>query len=738
MFSALRFVVRALLPSPETALSSAGSGIAEARNEPGFAGHLRDNLPGLQGVDLPRVFSTLAGNLRGMIFRCDIDAQWRLRFVSAGCLPLTGYSPTELIEARVITLEQMTEPDDRCRVRRMIELAGFQGDSYRVEYRIRRKDDRVIWVQERGCFVPDETGQTVIEGFIEDVSESLDIILRLEEAELRYRSIFENSEVGMYQTSEAGQYLAANSALSRLYGYDSPRGLVAGLSDIGSRLYVDPVRREQFKRLIEADGVVRDFESEVFRRDGSRIWISENAHAVHAADGCFLYYEGTVEDVTERRSYQQQLEQQASRDVLTGLPNRSLLQNRLEQSITRAQRNHEQLALLFVDLDNFKIINDSLGHAAGDRLIVEMAERLRACVRDSDCVARYGGDEFVLILESYHSEESIVSTLERIHQTIARPFALVGHSLQVSCSIGVALYPAHGLDLDTLLRSADAAMYEAKGARKGSYRFYSATLQQSVHERLEFDIALRGALEGGEISVAYQPKVDAIGRPCGCEALMRWDSPTLGSVAPDQFIPLAEEIGLLIPLSRFVLEQACRDMAGWLAAGQDVGKIAVNLSASQFREPGLTAQVSAALTASGLPARCLEVEITESVLMADVDRAVACLGVLKEMGVSVALDDFGTGYSSLAYLRRLPVDSLKIDRSFVAACDREVDARAIARAIISLGHSLGKEVVAEGVETLSQYRLLASAGCNEFQGYLFARPMSAAAVEVWLAEYLQA
>jgi diguanylate cyclase (GGDEF)-like protein/PAS domain S-box-containing protein len=736
MFSALKSVVLAPVSRGEAVLPSAGSGVSIEEDTRGFAGLLRESLPGLQGVDLARVFGTLAGNLQGMIFRRDIDAHWSLCFVSAGSLSLTGYSPTELINERAITLEQMIEPDDRRRVRSVVELARFQGGRYRVEYRIRRKDNHVIWVQERGCFVPDEYGRMVIEGFIEDVSESLDIILRLEEAELRYRSIFENSEVGMYQTSEAGHYLAANAALARLYGYDSPASLISGLSDIGARLYVDPARRAQFKSLIEADGAVRDFESEVLKRDGHRIWISENAHAVHAADGCFLYYEGTVEDVTERRSYQRQLEQQASRDVLTGLPNRSLLQRRLEQSISRAHRAHEQFALLFVDLDNFKIINDSLGHAAGDQLIIEMGERLRACVRDFDTVARYGGDEFVLIIEGYSSEEDSVATLKRIQRSVARPFALVGHSLQVSCSIGVALYPAHGQDHDTLLRHADAAMYEAKGARKGSYRFYSANLQQSAHERLTLDIALRGALEGGEISVAYQPKVDAIGRPCGCEALMRWNSPKLGSVPPDQFIALAEELGLLIPLSGFVLEKACCDMMAWLAAGFDIGKIAVNLSASQFREAGLIEQVSAALAASGLPGRYLEVEITESVLMADVDRAVACLGALKDMGISVALDDFGTGYSSLAYLRRLPVDSLKIDRSFVAACDREADARAIARAIISLGHSLGKEVVAEGVETLSQYRLLASAGCNEFQGYLFARPMPAAAIGDWLRAHL--
>ena len=702
--------------------------------EMGFLGHFPPALPGMAGVDLQQVLSVLVGNLRGMIFRCEIDEAWSFRFVSGGCLALTGYSPVELIEQRLVTLEEMTEPDDRQRVRRSILQARTQGDTYQVEYRVRRKDGQVIWVQEHGSFVCDEAGLPVLEGFIEDISSSLSVISRLEEVELRYRSIFENSEVGMYQTSEQGHYLAANQALARLYGYASPRELIASLEDIGNRLYVDPARREQFKLMIETDGVVRSFESEVMTRDGRRIWISENAHAVHAADGNFLYYEGTVEDITERRGYQKQLELQALRDVLTGLPNRSMLQSWLGQSIARSHRTHEQLLLLFVDLDNFKVINDSLGHAAGDQLIIEMAARLRHCVRECDMVARYGGDEFVLILDAYHSEQDASCTLERIQQSVARPFTLAGHELQVTCSIGAAVYPAHGQDLDTLLRHADAAMYQAKGERKGSYRFYSARLHQSVYQRLEMELALREAIAQRELSLAYQPKVDATGRPCGCEALIRWHSPVLGTVAPDQFIPLAEETGLIIPMTAQVLQQACQDMADWLRAGLDIGKVAVNLSASQFRESGLIAQVTEALAASQLPARCLELEITESVLMADLERAVACLRELKSLGISVALDDFGTGYSSLAYLRKLPVDSLKIDRSFVMACDREADARAIARAVISLGHSLGKEVVAEGVETVGQCRILAAAGCDEYQGYLFARPMTAAALKTYLEE----
>lgn len=682
------------------------------------------DLPGMSGVDGHRVLSVLAYNLRGMIFRCSQDEDWTLHFVSTGCLELTGYSSVELIEQRITTLEQMTEPDDRRRVRHHIGEALKQGESYRVEYRLRRKDHKIRWVQERGTLVKDERGEKVLEGFLEDITDWMNTICRLEDAELRYRSIFENSEVGMYQTSEDGHYLAANRALARLYGYESPHALVVSLSDIANTLYVDPTRREQFKHLIKTDHVVHNFESEVRRQDGRHIWISENAHVVSGPDGGFLYYEGTVEDVTDRRSYQQQLEHQASRDTLTGLPNRNLLQDRLNQSIARTNRTAQQLAVLFIDLDNFKVINDSLGHSAGDQLIVEMAQRLSICVRECDTVARYGGDEFVLILEGYENEEDIAQIIDRLQQSINQPVTLRGHSLQVSGSIGIALCPSHGRDLDALLQHADAAMYEAKSEQKGSYRFYTARLNEVAHQRLEMEAALHCALDREEISVVYQPKVDALGRMTGCEALMRWNSQSIGPVPPDRFIPLAEETGQVIPLTAFVLRTACREAATWLAQGFDIGRVAVNLSAAQFREKDLVYLIRSILEETGLPANRLELEITESSLLNNVERAAATLRALKDLGISVALDDFGTGYSSLSYLRRLPVDTLKIDKSFVMSCSREEDARAVARAVISLGHSLGKAIVAEGVETAGQFQMLVTAGCDEYQGYLFSRPLA--------------
>jgi len=352
-------------------------------------------------IDSERVLQVLVHNLDGMVFRCAIDADWTMHFVSDGCRDLLGYCPDELEYNRVTSLEALTHPEDRERVRQTIADCLLQGGRYRVQYRLGHKDGSEKWVLERGAVVYDERGQRVLEGFIEDVTEQLLSQRQLVDAEMRYRSIFEDSVVGMFQTSIDGQYLAANQALAALYGYDSPQALMLGLSDIAGRLYVDPTRRDEFKTLIREHNRVSDFESEVYRRDGSRIWISEHAHAVLGAAGEALYYEGTVEDITAQHDYRQQLEYQATHDPLTGLPNRNLLQDRLQQALCHAQRRGSGGALAFVDLDNFKWVNDSLGHNAGDRLLIEVAKRLQSCLRDSDTIARYGGDEFVLILGDY-------------------------------------------------------------------------------------------------------------------------------------------------------------------------------------------------------------------------------------------------------------------------------------------------------------------------------------------------
>ncbi|WP_234085691.1 GGDEF domain-containing phosphodiesterase [Azonexus sp. R2A61] len=685
------------------------------------------------GIDSERVLQVLVRNLDGMVFRCAIDEQWTMHFVSDGSRELTGYCPDELEYNKVTSLDAITHPDDRARARQVIVNAMAGSGRYRLQYRITHRDGRERWVFERGSVVLDENGKRVLEGFIEDITEQVLGQRQLADAELRYRSIFEDSVVGMFQTSIDGHYLAANLALAQLYGYESPSELMAGLSDIAGNLYVDPERREAFKQLIREHGRVTEFESEVYRRDGSRIWISEHAHVVYSPQGEALYYEGTVEDITAQHRYRQQLEYQATHDPLTGLPNRNLLQDRLQQALRMAQRRGGRGVLAFVDLDNFKFVNDSLGHGTGDRLLVEVAKRLQACLRESDTVARYGGDEFVLILGDYGSLTDTLHILHRVRDAIADPIMLDGHELRVDCSIGVSVFPDDGIDLEALLRHADAAMHHAKKLGKGQFQFYTEALNVAARDRLALDSALRRAVEQEELFVVYQPKVDTRGRPFGFEALVRWDSAEFGSVSPVRFIPLAEENGLIGQLTWFVLRQACRQAAHWRAQGFRDLRVAVNISPSLFREKDLAALVRVVLDEAGLPPEALELEITEGVLMGDVQRALGVLNELKAMGVFIAIDDFGTGYSSLAYLKRFPIDILKVDRSFVIECDAGNEGLAITRAIVSLAHSLNLRVVAEGVEKQTQLAVLNALGCQEFQGYLFAKPLA----EVQLADYLR-
>jgi len=428
----------------------------------------------------------------------------------------------------------------------------------------------------------------------------------------------------------------------------------------------------------------------------------------------------------ERKRYQVQLEHQANYDSLTGLPNRTLLHDRLKQAVY-AQRTPRNIAVVFMDLDHFKFVNDSLGHSVGDKLLKAMGDRLRGTLREGDTVGRVGGDEFVLILADQNNEEVIFRAMQRISAKVAEPITVEGKELYVTCSAGISLYPQDGPDVDTLLKNADAAMYRAKEHGRSNFQFYTSEMNDRVNERLALEGALRRALERQEFLLHYQQKVDLrSGSIIGAEALVRWMHPEWGLVRPARFISLAEETGLIVPLGEWVLREACRQTRAWLDQGLEPGVVSVNLSARQFRQQDLVRMVSRILEETRLDPAHLEMELTESMVMHNVDSAIATLQGLKSLGVRLSVDDFGTGYSSLSYLKDLPIDALKIDRSFVRDIGggAETGEGVLAQAIISLGHNLHLKVVAEGVETDAQVRFLRRHACDEVQGFLYGEPVA--------------
>ncbi len=426
----------------------------------------------------------------------------------------------------------------------------------------------------------------------------------------------------------------------------------------------------------------------------------------------------------ERKRYQVQLEHQANYDALTGLPNRNLLHDRMRQAVY-AQRQPRSMAVAFMDLDNFKFVNDSLGHGAGDKLLKGMADRLRAVLREGDTVARLGGDEFVVILNDQGSEEVIFRAMQRISAEIAQPMVIDGHELTVTCSAGVSMFPQDGADFDTLLKNADAAMYRAKDHGRSNVQFYTSEMNERINERVALENALRRALERNELSLHFQQKRDLrSGALAGAEALVRWNHPEWGLLRPERFIPLAEETGLIVAIGEWVLHDACRQARAWLDRGLEPGRVSVNLSARQFRQEGLVRMVSRVLEDTGIEPARIELELTESMVMHNVSSAIATLHGLKSLGVALSVDDFGTGYSSLAYLKDFPIDTLKIDRSFVRDIGRGGDHEGvIAQAVISLGHALHLKVIAEGVETDDQVRFLKRHGCDEVQGFFYGEPV---------------
>ncbi|HEV7800045.1 MAG TPA: EAL domain-containing protein, partial [Burkholderiales bacterium] len=478
-----------------------------------------------------------------------------------------------------------------------------------------------------------------------------------------------------------------------------------------------------------------DSEYRIVHTDGTERWVHDRAFPVYDAKGELQRIAGIAEDITERKRVQERLLHLAHYDQLTDLPNRLLFYDRLKLTLAQAQRNGWTIGVLFIDLDRFKAINDTLGHAGGDTLLQNVSERLATCLRSGDTVGRLGGDEFAVILSELAVPQDAGLVAGQILASFARPFNIDGHDIHTTASIGIALYPADTEDIDTLVRNADTAMYGAKASGRNAYRYYTAEMNDRALEKMQLERKLRGALEREEFVLQYQPKVDIVtGEISGCEALLRWQSPNGGLISPDRFIPLLEETGLIVPVGEWVLRAACAQVKAWKDTRVRPVPIAINLSARQFQQQDLGAVIAKALREHGVAARFLELEVTESAAIQNADASIAALRELKALGVTIAIDDFGTGYSSLSYLKRLPVDTVKIDRAFITDLATNPDDASIAQAIINMAHNLGLKVVAEGVETASQLSFLASHGCDQMQGYYFSRPVPEAVMTGMLIE----
>jgi diguanylate cyclase (GGDEF)-like protein/PAS domain S-box-containing protein len=552
-------------------------------------------------------------------------------------------------------------------------------------------------------------------------------ISRLGEAEEKYRAIFDDALVGMFHISPTGRPLNLNRRMADVFGYDNPEHFLAQVSNIAEHLLVENGQLKTWKRAIEEGGMTSGIEAQAHCRDGSKKWLSLNIRAVRDGDGKVVHFEGTAEDITERKVAEERIQFLAYYDALTGLPNRTLFDQQFAEVLTTMRKEKKSAAVLLFEFARFKIMNDSFGHSFGDRLLRETAERLRRSVGEKDIVARVGGGEFAIVLTNIEDTRTAMATAQRVIAEMAAKFSIMGHSMNISFNIGTSIFPDHGTTPEELIQNADVALYSAKQEGPNEARLFTEEMNLPIMEQLMLEHGLGMALDRNELFLVYQPQVDIRTKTItGLEALLRWQHPKLGLVPPAKFIGIAEHSGLIVPIGEWVLRSACAQAKIWQEAGLPAVPIAVNVSAVQFRQQGFPELVRKVLRDTRLDPRYLELELTESLLLTNADVMFSILQDLREMGVKLAIDDFGTGYSSLSYLRQFQVNRLKIDRSFVQDVAENSDDAAITTAIIKMAKALNLEVLAEGVETEAQMAFLRAQQCFDVQGYYFSKPVSVA------------
>jgi diguanylate cyclase (GGDEF)-like protein/PAS domain S-box-containing protein len=646
------------------------------------------------------------------------DTEGALQFVNARFCEMVGYSREELIGSGADFL--LADPSDLEFVRSKLALRR-RGLSDQYEVQLRRRDGTIIWAEVGGAPIFDAEGQVIGSiGVYNDVTVRREAEQALRDSEARYRVMADNSTDLIARSDATGHLLYASPAVETILGYTPAE--VIGKNILA---FVHPEDHDVIRVATESLAWTgpMTFAYRAQRRGGTEVWLETTSRAVLDPETRNVIEVVSVSrDVTERHFAEAQIEYQAYHDTLTGLPNRALFRDRLTVALAHARRTRTPVAVMFLDLDSFKLVNDTLGHSLGDELLKVIATRLKSVLREEDTIARMGGDEFTVLVANITSADDAPIIAQKVLDVVAEPARVEGHELYVTTSIGIALYPSDGDSAESLLKNADNAMYRAKELGRNLYQLCTPEMNRRANERLSLETALRRAIDRGEFRLQYQPQIriedSAI---VGMEALLRWNRGDQ-VIGPAKFIPVAEETRLIVEIGEWALREACRQAREWQRERFPNLRMSVNLSPRQFQHADLRKMIALALDESGLEPRFLEVEITEGTAMQNIDRAVATMRSLRDMGVSIALDDFGTGHSSLNYLRSFPIDSVKIDQAFVHEIEASASDRAIVSAVIAMAHGLDLRVTAEGVETAAQFEFLRKEGCEEVQGYLFGRP----------------
>lgn len=652
------------------------------------------------------------------------DADGKLVYISPACEQMTGYTLEELYHNPSF-MEEMVLPEDRVlwdEHQRSVHENSIDYCTLKpLEFRIRTKEGHVRWISHICSPLKDDSGRFLgIRGSNTDITER-----RQNEEDMRLAGkVFENTSEGVLVTDEFGNIVFVNKAFERISGYAEEEVIGKNPRILKSGQHQRSYYLEMWQVLTESG----EWQGEIWnRRKNGEIypeWLTISA--IKDNVGHVVQYAAVFSDLTSRKQHEERIKHLAYHDALTGLPNRYLFLDRLTLALARAHRTGAKIAVLFLDLDRFKDVNDTLGHAAGDMLLKEVGKRLEHCLREEDTVARMGGDEFTVLLPEINDVGDIEIVARKVLEMFTQPLTLEGEEIFITASLGIAVAPEDGQDAQTLLRHADMAMYKSKEQGKNRFGFFRTEMSVQAHERLTVEQRLRRALERDEFVLHYQPQVDVYSKQLiGIEALLRWQSPEAGLVPPMRFIPVAEETGLILPIGEWVLRTACRQNVAWQEAGFPPLRMAVNLSARQFHQENLVGRIEDILMETGLSPNWLELEITETVAMHNVALTSSVLRKLKGMGIHIAIDDFGTGYSSLNYLKRFPIDTLKVDQSFIRDSVTDPEDAAIVATILVLARNLNYLAIAEGVETPEQLEFLQERECDGFQGYLISEPLPA-------------